>query len=103
MMTTLSLIAQGVLLHIVCHEEQLPASKDDIIDSGRLSLRFVNDEASILAKGSIDKHCTEYEKKTIIDMKDMLEKYSLIGAGNYLPTPSQSTEFDDSWCDFQQA
>lgn len=94
---------EGVLLHIVCHEEHLPASNDDIIENGRLSLRFVNDEASILAKESIDQHCTEYEKKTISEMKDMLEKYLLVGARNSLSNPSQTTEIDDSWCDFQQA
>jgi hypothetical protein len=101
--TIIASATEGVLLHIVCHEEHLPASNDDIIENGRLSLRFVNAEASLLAKESINKHCTEYEKKIIIDMKDMLEKFAIVGAGNYLPTPSQSTEFDDSWCDFQQA
>ena len=101
--TIIASATEGVLLHIVCHEEHLPASKEDLIENGRLSLRFVNDEACLLAKESIDQHCTEYEKKTIIDMKDMLEMYSLAGAGKSLSNPSQSTEFDDSWCDFQHA
>lgn len=92
-----------MLLHIVCHEDPLLASKEDIIENGRLSLRFVDDEASLLAKESIDKHCTENEMRTIIYIKDMLAKFLLVGAGNYLSNPSQSTEIDDSWCDFQQA
>jgi hypothetical protein len=35
-------------------------------------------------------------------MTEMLEKCALIGAGNYLTTPLQTTLVEDTWCDFQQ-
>ena len=74
-----------------------------ILQNGRLSLRFALFEACLSAKESVDKHCSAYENKIVVDMIEMLKKCALIGAGNYLTTPLQTTLVEDTWCDFQQA
>ena len=52
-------------------------------------------------KEYLDKHLLAYEKKIVMDMTDMLEKCSLMGADNL--ESSQSKEMEDSLSDFQQA
>ncbi len=67
---------------------------------GRLSLRFARGDTCHSVKECVDKHCTAFENKVILDIIDVLDKSSLIESGAYLNSLKES---EDSWCDFQQA
>jgi hypothetical protein len=54
-------------------------------------------------KECVDKHCTAFENKVVLDITDVLEKCFLIGSGAKLNSSLQSIDIEDSWCDFQQA
>jgi hypothetical protein len=71
-----------------------------MIKNGTISLRFNSSATCVSVKECLDKHCSAYEKKIVMDMTDFLEKCSLMGANDSLST-TQSQE--DAWCDFAQA
>ena len=74
-----------------------------MIKDGRLSLRFGRGDTCVSIKECVDKHCTAFENKLMLDITDMLEKCSLIGSGINLHSSLQSINIDDTWNDFQQA
>ncbi len=72
-----------------------------MIKDGRLSLRFGRGDTCVSVKECVDKHCTAFENKVMLDITDMLEK--LIALGINIHSTSQSINIDDTWNDFQQA
>ncbi|KAL7538726.1 hypothetical protein ACHAXR_008760 [Thalassiosira sp. AJA248-18] len=101
--TIIASATEGELFHIVCNaKEKQIGPQSDIIKNGTMSLRFERSELCLSVKEILDKHCSAYEKKIMMDMTDMLEKCSLM-AGAHLSSTLQSKAVEDSWCDFQQA
>ena len=74
-----------------------------MIKDGRLSLRFGRGDTCVSVKECVDKHCTAFENKVMLDISEMLEKCLLIGSDANLSSSLQSIYIEDSWCDFQQA
>ena len=72
------------------------------MQNGRLSLRFQSVEICKSVKECVDKHCSAYEKKNIIDMRELLEKCSIMGSENNQDSASTTKAIAD-WSDFQQA
>jgi len=91
------------LFHIVCHANELFEQQGNLIKDGRLSLRFGRGDTPDSVKECVDKHCTAFENKVLLDITDVLEKCSLVGSGTKLNSSLQSIDIEDSWCDFQQA
>ena len=95
---------QGELFHIVCHakeQQQQSRAQEDLIKDGRLSLKFDKSEVCLSVKECVDKHCLAYENRLTLDVTDMLEKCVQMADDEYLSSPNQSSDVEDSWCDFQ--
>ena len=90
-----NIFVQAETLHVVCNTKEI-GQQIDMLRNGTLSVRFPSGENCTSAKEFLDKYCASNEKKILMDMSDWLEQCTLMGANHM-----NSTETEDSFCDFQ--